>query len=73
MQHYNSISRLRSDSVTSIVVPNWFFSLKRTKKSKQNRKVSRSAWDLPTLTGDVKKVVGNLWFNIIPIMFIGVL
>lgn len=59
----NSFARLRSDSVTSIVVPNWFFSLKRTKKSKQtNNRNSRSAWDLPTLTGDIRRVVGNLQF-----------
>lgn len=65
MQHYNSLGRLRTDSLSSIVVPNWFFSLKRTRKSKQkNDRTSRSAWDLATLTGAVKRLVGNIIFII---------
>lgn len=66
MQHYNSLGRLRTDSLSSIAVPNWFFSLKRTKKLKRkNDGTSRSAWDLTTMTGAVKRSVGNATFFIL--------
>ncbi|VEN47440.1 unnamed protein product [Callosobruchus maculatus] len=58
--HCNTLGRERTDTVGALNVTNWFSSLKRTKKNKAARnganRTSKSVWDLPTLTGSVKKV-----------------